>query len=74
MQWNLIRFRKELNLNQKDMSKLLKLSEAAYRYRERGERQFLMDEMFLLSKFFGRPIEEIFLPRNFGNTEIGVKK
>ncbi|MCT1575657.1 helix-turn-helix domain-containing protein [Oceanobacillus kimchii] len=73
MQWNLIRFRKELKLSQKDMSKLLNMSEAAYSYRERGERQFQMDEMFFLGEFFNKSIEEIFLPRNFGNSEIGVK-
>ncbi|MGG4180826.1 transcriptional regulator [Virgibacillus pantothenticus] len=69
MQWNLIRLRKENNLFQKDMEKILSISKDAYGLKERGKVQFTMDEMFTLSQYFGLPIEQIFLPRNFGDTE-----
>ncbi|WP_234448062.1 helix-turn-helix transcriptional regulator [Virgibacillus salexigens] len=70
MQWNLIRLRKEHKLLQKDMEKILSISKDSYGMKERGQVQFTMDEMFILSRYFGLPLEQIFLPRNFGNTEI----
>ncbi|MGM0940323.1 MAG: helix-turn-helix transcriptional regulator [Bacillota bacterium] len=69
-QWNLIRLRKERNLTQYDMKNLLNISKDAYGMKERGNAQFTMDEMFILSKYFDLPLEQIFLPRNFGVTEI----
>lgn len=70
LQWNLIRIRKELKLSQKDVAKILGISTDAYGMKERGEVQFKQDEMFILSRYFGLPMEVIFLPRNFGKTEI----
>lgn len=70
MQWDLIRLRKEHKLFQKDLGKILKISTDSYGAKERGKMQFTMDEMFELSNFFGIPINQIFLPRNFGDTEI----
>lgn len=69
-QWNLIRLRSERGLKQKDMAKLLDITFETYGMKERGQHQFQMDEMFIISRFFHVPIEDIFLPRNFGNTEI----
>lgn len=69
-QWNLIRLRGERGLKQKDMAKLLDITFEAYGMKERGQYQFQMEEMFAISRFFHVPIEDIFLPRNFGNTEI----
>lgn len=74
MQWKLIRLRKERGLHQKDLAKLLNISENAYGMKERGKHQFRQDEMFKLSMFFDLPIEQIFLPTNFGNTEISLEK
>lgn len=73
MQWNLIRLRKEHDLLQKDMETILPISKEAYGMKERGKVQFTMDEMFTLSRYFGLPMEQIFLPRNFGNPEIKRK-
>lgn len=70
MQWNLLRLRKELKKSQKQMADLLKISENAYGMKERGQQPFTADEMFHLSKYFGKPLDQIFLPRDFGNTEI----
>lgn len=72
-QWNLIRLRSERGLKQKDLAKLLGVTFETYGMKERGQYQFQMDEMFIISRFFCLPIEDIFLPRNFGNTEIAEK-
>ncbi|WP_081242665.1 helix-turn-helix transcriptional regulator [Sporosarcina sp. P33] len=69
-QWNLIRLRSERGLKQKDMAKLLGITGETYGMKERGRHQFQMDEMFAVSQFFKMSIEDIFLPRNFGITEI----
>lgn len=70
MQWNLIKLRKEAKLTQKDMAKMIGISEESYGMKERGQKQFKADEMFILSKYFGLPIEKIFLPRNFSDNEV----
>lgn len=69
MQWNLIIIRKEKGLNQEDVAKTLGISTDAYGMKERGKLQFKADEMFTLSNYFGKRIDEIFLPANFGNNE-----
>jgi len=69
MQWNLIITRKEKGLNQVEVAKILNISADAYGMKERGQLQFKADEMFLLSDYFGKPIEQIFLSTNFGNAE-----
>ena len=64
MQWNLIRLRKEHKLNQEDLAKLLNINVSTYQNKETGKSSFKDYEMFLLSKYFDKPIEEIFLPMN----------
>lgn len=70
MQWNLIRARKERKLSQEHLAALLGIHVTTYGMKERGELQFTADEMFTLKAFFGKKIEEIFLPRNLGDTEL----
>ncbi|MGW7931846.1 helix-turn-helix transcriptional regulator [Staphylococcus xylosus] len=65
MQWNLIKFRKENKLLQKDMAQLLSISTEAYRLKEIGDSQFKGNEMFLISQYFNESIEEIFLPTKY---------
>lgn len=74
MQWNLIRLRKENNIYQDHIAELLGISTNSYGAKERGKQQFTSDEMFKLSDFFGKSIDQIFLPRNFGITEVKVSK
>jgi len=62
--------RKERNMNQKDMAKVLGISVDAYGKKERGQFIFNIDEMFRIRNLFNRPLEEIFLPRNFSNREV----
>lgn len=70
MQWNLIKLRKQRKLYQEHIAKLLGISVGSYGMKERGEVEFTADEMFKLSHFFNLSIEKIFLPRNFGVTEV----
>lgn len=60
-QWNLIRFRKENNLTQIEMAKLLGISSRAYYLKENGKAPFYSKEMFAISDLFDKPLEEIFL-------------
>lgn len=64
MQWNLIRLRKENNLTQNDVAKILNLNISTYQNKETGRSSFRDYEMFLLSKYFNKSLEEIFLPTN----------
>lgn len=59
-QWNLIRLRSDRGLKQKDMAKMLGVTDETYGMKERGQHQFQMDEMFVISHFFHVPIEDIF--------------
>lgn len=70
LQWILIRLRKEHRYSQKDMAKMLDISVDSYGSKERGQQQFTLDEMFKIKHFFKRSMDEIFLPRNFGNSEV----
>lgn len=74
LQWKLIIARKELNLNQEDMGKVLKIQKDTYGRKERGDLQFTQDEIFLLSEYFDKQVDEIFLPRNSINNAQQRKK
>lgn len=62
MQWNLIRLRKEAGLSQAEMADILGINKTTYSHRETGKYQFQADEMFKLKEYFGKSIDEIFLP------------
>lgn len=62
MQWELIKLRKEWGLNQSDMAKILGINVSTYQNKESGNSSFRDYEMFTLSRYFDKPIEEIFLP------------
>lgn len=63
MQTILYGLRKEKGLTQEELAKHLNISEVTYRKKELGKSEFTQDEMFSLSKFFNRQIDQIFLPR-----------
>lgn len=66
MQLLLYDLRKEQRkLTQKDMADYLGISTKAYRDKEKGKQEFTQDEMFKLSKLFNKPMDKIFLPREF---------
>lgn len=63
MQSKLLVLRKEAGLSQQQMADKLGISVTSYGDKERGIKSFTMDEMFLISNFFNKPLEQIFLPR-----------
>ena len=66
MQLLLYDLRKNQNkLTQKDIAQYLGISTKSYRDKEKGKQEFTQDEMFKLSIFFKKPIDKIFLPREF---------
>ena len=75
MQWNLIKARKIAGMSQVDVAKRLGISADAYGMKERGKYQFTQREMFALAELFNQRLDDIFLPTNFGSSEIkrGIK-
>lgn len=65
MQWELIKLRKENKDTQGDIASFLGLSVTGYRNKEHGITQFESDEMFMISRKYNKPIEDIFLPREY---------
>lgn len=67
MQEKLIILRKKQGVTQKQLAEYLGITEKTYGLKERGEFQFTLEEMFKLRDFFGKRIEDIFLPRSNQN-------
>lgn len=61
-QWILIRLRKEAGLRQEDMAKILDLHPDSYKNKENGKTDFKSPEMFKIANYFGKKMDEIFLP------------
>lgn len=67
MQIHLYKLRKEKGITQKELAQELGISETAYRQKEKGQRAFKSDEMFIIADILEKDIGEIFLdsrPRN----------
>ena len=67
MQVYLYQLRKEKGMTQKQLAKKLDISETAYRQKEKGQRAFKSDEMFIIADVLEKDISEIFSdprPRN----------
>lgn len=66
----LYQLRKEKGITQKQLARKLGISETAYRQKERGQRAFKSDEMFIIADVLEKDIGEIFSdprPRNVGS-------
>lgn len=70
MQEKLAALRRYLNLSQKDMADLIGVDLRTYINKETGQSQFKANEMFMIAQKFKKPIDEIFLPTNFGKHEV----
>lgn len=70
-QGNLIMLRKENRYSQEEIAQVLGISLATYGQKERGERDFKLEEMFKLSDFFDLPMEKIFLSRKSLYKQLG---
>ena len=69
MQIYLYQLRKEKGITQKEMAQNLGISETSYRQKEKGQRAFKSDEMFIIADILEKDIGEIFSdlrPRNVG--------
>jgi len=58
----LIGLRKDNGDSQKDLAELIGSNETTYRNKELGRNKFDHAELFLISKKYGKKIEDIFLP------------
>ncbi|MYL41787.1 helix-turn-helix transcriptional regulator [Virgibacillus salexigens] len=70
MHWELVKLRKSRKITQIEMAELLGVDVRTYSLKENGKHDFKLEEIFIIAKFFGKRIEEIFLPRNIRNTDI----
>lgn len=70
MQKKLAALRRYFGLTQQDMADLLGIDKRTYQKKELGESQFKANEMFIISRRFNMPIDQIFLPTNFEKREV----
>ncbi len=54
------KFRESLGLRQEDFAEIIHVSKVNYSKKENGKVKFSLNEAFLISNHFGRPIETIF--------------
>ena len=67
MQEKLILLKEQKNLTNKEMAEMLGITPIQYRKKEKGEVQFKLSEMVKLSEYFGKTMDEIFLPSKHQN-------
>jgi putative transcriptional regulator len=67
MQEKLILLKEQKNLTNKEMAEMLGITPIQYRKKEKGEVQFKLNEMVKLSEYFGKTMDEIFLPSKHQN-------
>lgn len=74
MQDKLILLKEEKNLTNKEMAELLGISAIQYRKKERGDVQFKLNEMLKISEFFGKTLDDIFLPSKHQNGALAERE
>lgn len=74
MQYLLEAIRRSRKESQESLASLIGVDVRTYQNKEKGVSQFKQDEMFIIARHFGAKIDEIFLPTNFANHEVLVKK
>lgn len=72
-QEKLASIRRSKNISQREVADLLGVATETYNNKELGKTQFKANEMFLIADFFGKKIDEIFLPPNFMYREVKKK-
>lgn len=65
MQTKLKGLRAEHGLTQADLAELLGVTRQTYSEKENGNQPFKADELFIISGYFDKPIEEIFLSNKY---------
>jgi putative transcriptional regulator len=74
MQEKLVNLRKVFSVRQQELADYLGITLKTYRNKEQGKSQFTSDEMFSLSKYFKKPLEDIFLPTTYQNGKLKQEK
>ena len=69
MQDKLIILRKKCNATQQELADYLNITLKTYCNKEQGISKFTCDEMFALSRYFSKSLEDIFLPTTHQNGE-----
>lgn len=54
------KFRESLGMKQEDFAEIIHVSKVNYSKKENGKVKFSLDEAFLISNHFNKPIEKIF--------------
>ena len=67
MQEKLILLKEQKSLTNKEMAEMLGITPIQYRKKEKGEVQFKLNEMVKLREYFGKTMDEIFLPSKHQN-------
>ena len=67
MQTKLIELLNEKNMKYQDIANILKISKKQAGFKIKGKAPFKGREMFVLSNYFGLPIEDIFLNSLYQN-------
>ena len=65
MQTKLKGVRVEHGLTQADIADLIGVTRQTYAEKENGNQPFKADELFIISSYFDRPIEDIFLSSKY---------
>ena len=68
-QWRLEEMRELNGDTQEHMASLLNINTTSYRNKEKGSTEFKATEMFCIAKYYGKSLEEIFLPPLFTISE-----
>lgn len=66
------KLRKYHELTYDDMAKMLKIQTRTYINKEKGITQFKLNEMYIISRKFGKPMDDIFLPNKFMERELKI--
>lgn len=65
MQSKLKGIRVENGLTQADLAKIIGVTRQTYSEKENGNQPFKADELFIISGYFDKPIEDIFLSSKY---------
>ena len=73
-QWKLEELRELNGDTQEQMANLLNINTTSFRNKEKGDTEFNATEMFIIAKYYGKTLEEIFLPPKFTFSELEKQK
>jgi|SRR5699024_1259245 len=69
-QEKLASIRRSRNISQREVAEVVGIATETYNNKELGKTQFKASEMFIIADFFGKTVDEIFLPPNFMIREV----